>query len=236
MMKMTGKIFALAGCLLLLAAAQPAMAQSGSAGNTDVRECPEFEPPQINIVQSSGRLYQSQTKTAFQLARQKSTKYGIKMPQRQGNIGSSDLRPEVHLELDAYPEIGCIVARVIDVKVYLDHQMEFAKDHEPGSCMQSEFFALEMELRQQDEEIVNTEILNMRHILRQDIGKNYVYGPVFGVNLDAAKKEKSKEIEALIENRIKALEEKITRIRQESDLPEFYKEIEAECAGLAPRK
>ncbi|GEM_PF-2607316 len=224
------KMLALLAAALLFTA-QPAMAQSGSAGSVDIKECPQYDPPTITVVQMSGRLYQSQTKTAFQLAREKAVKYGHKMPMRQGSIGESTLRPEIKLKLEAFPEIGCIVIKDINVQVFLDHNMEFASEHATGSCMQGEFFNLEMELRQQDEEIVNNDILNMRHVLRQDIGTNYVYGPVKGVNLDAAKIEKTKEIEALIAGRIKGLDDKIGKIRQESDLVEFYDEIEKECSG-----
>lgn len=233
-MRFKTAIMAVAAGLFMMTP-QAALAQGGAMGS-DAKECPQYDPPSISVVQYGGRLYQSQTKTAFQLAREKSQKYGIKMPMRQGNIGSSDLRPEVKLELASYPEIGCIVVENIEVSVYLDHHMEFAKEHEAGTCMQAEFFNLEMELRQQDEEIVNNEILNMRHVLREDIGTNYVYGPVRGVNLDLAKQQKTKEIEALINSRIEALEKKISAIRQESDYVEFYEEINAECSGVAPRQ
>jgi len=230
-MSKTLKMIAVLAGLFMIATAQPALAQSGSMGSVDISECPQYDPPTISVVQMTGLTYQSQTKTAFQIAREKAVRYGQKMPQEQGNLGISGLRAETQLNVEAYSEIGCIVVHDIDVKIYLDNKMEFATDYQPGTCMYGEFFNLEMELMQQDEEIVNNEVMELRHVLREDIGANYVFGPIRGVNLDEAKAEKTAEIEEVINNRVTELEKKINKIRRESDIPAYHDEIKKDCAG-----
>lgn len=221
--------------LLCAAAAGPAQAQLPTTDSGS--SCPSYDPPAISVVLFDGAVYQSQTKKAFQLAREKAVKYGEKMPMEQGSIGSASLRVDTSVMVDTHQDDGCISVTKIDSKVRMDHKIEIASDFEPGTCMQGEIYNLEMELSQQDEEIVNDEIAKLRYAIREEMGKNYVYGPVRGVDLDSAVIAKRKEIEEMIAGHIKKLEQDIAQVRKETDLPEYFAEIKADCSGgVAPKK
>ncbi len=215
--------FVMALCLFLTG---PAFAEA-----EELDTCPEFGSPYINMVQFGGRMYQNHEKTAFELAREKSHKYGIKMPLRQGNMGWPSFRLESDIELRTYPSLGCIVLLKMDVKVYVDRRLEIAADYEKGSCMYNEFYTLEMELMQQDEEFINNELRTIRNHMTTDPGDHFVTGPVKGINIDEAAKKKEEQIQKMIEHQINKLEERLFRLRVQSDLPEFFDEIAADCAG-----
>lgn len=211
-------------CLIAFVLTSTAQAAEG--------DCPRFDPPAITVVQFSGEKYQTREKTAFQLAREKSEKYDVRMPMQQGTIGEAMLRTKISVEIDSHPAVGCIVLKKLDAKVFLDHKFEMASDFADGGCMYNEFFNLETELSYQDEDIVNEEIIALRRKIKSTIGEKNVQGPVVGMNIDDAKFQWKKEIEEMLDEEVAKIKAKLDAVRQESDLPEFYAEIEADCSGL----
>lgn len=227
-------LFILLAALIAMASAGEARAQPGAQERPAVekKECPEFgKPTLVNIVQYKGSMFQNQSKTAFDIAREKSVSYNMKMPLRAGNMGRAMMRVQTEVNLVSYPSAGCIVIEQISSRVMVDHEVEFAVEHQPGTCMYNELYNLEIELMQQDEEVVNTEVMKLREDLKRIINENNVYGPFTGIDFDAAKKEKKMELQLMIEKKVNDIAWKIFEERKKSDLPEFYEEIRQDCSG-----
>jgi hypothetical protein len=138
---------------------------------------------------------------------------------------------ETDIGLITYATMGCIVVERVDVEVFVDTRMELANDFEEGTCMYGEFFNLENELMQQDELVINAEVQKMRDELKQGLAKNNVTGPVRGLDLDEATSGLKAEIEDMLQNKVDEIEDKIAKVRQESDKPSFFDEIKNDCEG-----
>ncbi len=193
--------------------------------------CTGFGQATISVMQFTGELFQNQEKSAFTLAREKSRRYGIKMPMRQGNMGSVSFRTNISVYIENPAGSGCLVVRGMDVEVYVNNKVEIASEHDEGSCMYTELYGLEIELMRQDEQIINENLHEFLANLRKTIGQHNGYRAPAGTNVDRAVSWKRREIENMIKMHLESLEEELFNTRREMDLPEYYAEIEADCSG-----
>lgn len=235
-MMMAEKILA-ASLSLVLAGAEPSaqpqtqdpLAVTAPMG--DASGCPNYGITDIEALLYDGRIMVSHTTSSVDMAYKKKRKYNKPMPVRQGNIGGAVFRVETDVGVDTYPATGCIFVKGINVKVFLDYKIDIAREYPEGSCIYDEFYNLEAELMAQDEELVNAELQKLQGVLNDKIGEHNIFRPRAGQDIDDAAMEKKKEIETMIQQHVDLATGVIASARKESDLPEFFDEIEAGCAG-----
>ena len=80
--------------LILMMPLGSAYAQDSTEDDVEraATSCPDLGTPTVKAVSYTGTLLQSHKKTAFEIAREKSVRYNVKMPMRQGNNGQALFR------------------------------------------------------------------------------------------------------------------------------------------------
>ncbi len=204
-------------------AAPPAMAQ-------DEKACPDHGVVRVQVEHFNGNMFQSLTKSAFDIAREKSRRYNAKMPLRQGNNGFAKFRVETETDLVPYASNRCVAVKSVHVKVMIDHKVEIASEHEAGSCMFDELVGLESELMQQDELLIGTESRKMQQYLSAYFKELQGY-PLKGADIDDVIAQKKQEIKDLVQGMVDKIALQAETLRRETDLPEYYDEIVADCSG-----
>ncbi|MCB9996590.1 MAG: hypothetical protein H6869_09160 [Rhodospirillales bacterium] len=221
------RVAILALAMLVFLSGKPAGAEEAVGQQVN---CPAYGTPNVNIMYFNGALQENDLKTAFQIARQKSSRYDRKMPVQIGNMGTPVFKIGYDIEMDSYNNSRCMAVKKVHVTLTVDHKVEVASDHPEGTCVYDELFNLEMELMQQDEEVINDELKRILAELQSSLKANNVW-PVGYANLDSALFKRRKEIEAEIKMKFDEVEAQIFELRKQSDRDEFYQEILYDCSG-----
>lgn len=195
--------------------------------------CTKYTEPEVSFLRINGGVYYSPALTEEVLASQKSRLYGEKMPDFQGNLGEPDINFKTVVYIDRFPTTGCVYLKKLHLEVRVDHRVYIAGEYPEGSCLYNEFYQLETELMQLDQDIINERIEEIKAYITSVPEEIRALGPNRKGSIYELEAKHRKNINAIINSEIMQLKKDLLYQRRENDDPQFYYDIYADC-GLEP--